>query len=407
MGNPLRFIFTKYALREGWDCPNIFQICTLKHSSNEITKKQEIGRGIRLCVDQEGNRIDNNTGEFDINNLTVIANESYDSFVQGLQSEYDKDCSDKNKGRNKKDKIHNARDKIRVKVDKDNKEKFRDLWELMKHKYIYKIKFDNRKLVKEITKEITKTRDISKKTLYKVINGYQSDELSNKINFQSHKFYETSDIKGTTTYDLIKEIANKSNLTRKTIYEILKNICNNRIKEFAINPQSFIKSICEIINKIKIKSTKENIFYKKTKCKYKFSIFKAENIYRNDNIKGFKKSLQNYIQLDSDIEKKFAEDLSNSNYITVYTKLPKKFKIPTPIGNYTPDWAIVFEDDSKKQIYFVVETKGTTDLIELRQSENDKIEYAQKLFELIKKENKNKEIKYKICNNFRSFFNSI
>ena len=128
MENPLRFIFTKYALREGWDCPNIFQICTLKHSSDEITKKQEIGRGTRLCVDQKGNRIDKDTNEFDVNTLTVIANESYNSFVKGLLSEYNKDYSDKNKNKDKTtdNKPHNAKDKIKIEIYEDKKEKFKD-----------------------------------------------------------------------------------------------------------------------------------------------------------------------------------------------------------------------------------------------------------------------------------------
>lgn len=405
--NPLRFIFTKYALREGWDCPNIFQICTLKHSSDEITKRQEIGRGMRLCVDQKGNRIDNNTSKFDVNTLTVIANESYDSFIQGLQSEYDKDYSDKNKNQNTKDTIHDARDKIKIKIDKNKKEKFKDLWELIKPKYTYRIKLDNKKVVKEIAEEFKKAENMPEKTSYKVITGSQSDKSSNKINFQSNKSYATSDIQSTTTYDLIKEIGNQSNLTRKTTYEILKNIGGNFIKKFAINPQSFIKTLCDVINKIKIKFTKENISYKTTKLTHSFSIFKAENIYRNDNIQEFKKSLQNYIQLDSNIEKRFAEDLSNSKNITVYTKLPKKFKIPTPIGNYTPDWAIVFENDFKKQIYFVVETKGTTNPNQLRQNEKYKIDYAKQLFKFIKDTNKNKTIKYEICDSLRSIFDSM
>lgn len=399
--NPLRFIFTKFALREGWDCPNIFQICTLKHSSNDITRRQEIGRGLRLCVDQKGNRIDRNTSEFDINSLTVIANESYDSFVQGLQSEYDADCSDKNRDQNKKGTIHNARDKIKIKINKENKKKFEGLWELIKPKYIYKIKLDNRKLVKKVTEEIIKTKYIAQKTLYKLMKGCQSNESNNKINWQYCESYESSYNQNITKYDLIGKIGSASNLTRKTAYEILKNIGDNRIKEFAINPESFIKTLCEIINKNKIESTNENIFYKKTKHTYKFSIFETENIYKNDSIGESEKSLQNYIQLDSSIEKTFAEDLNNLKRVTVYAKLPKKFKIPTPIGNYTPDWAIVCEKHHETQIYFIIETKGTTNLNDLRQHESRKIEYAKKLFDFIK--NKNKEIRYDICDNAETF----
>lgn len=139
--DPLRFIFTKFALREGWDCPNIFQICTLKHSSNEISKRQEIGRGMRLCVDQQGNRIDSNTSDFDVNTLTVIANESYDSFVQSLQSEYKEDYSDKNKDQNKPT-IHNARNRIKVKIIHENKKKFLILWNKIKSRFTYKVQLD-------------------------------------------------------------------------------------------------------------------------------------------------------------------------------------------------------------------------------------------------------------------------
>lgn len=346
---------------------------------------------MRLCVDQQGNRIDSNTSDFDVNTLTVIANESYDSFVQSLQSEYKEDYSDKNKDQNKPT-IHNARNRIKVKIIHENKKKFLILWNKIKSRFTYKVQLDKDEMIEKINNEIQENSLSVNLQKYEITRGEWSGKEFKIQAIKSHTLEcEDADAK----CDIIKDIADNTNLTRKTIYDILMKLGDNKIKEIGKNPQEFISKVCDLITQTKKEICKKNIRYRKTKIDYKISIF--ESVHNSeDNLKEKSKSLQNYIQLDSKQEEEFAKGLDDSKSITVYAKLPIQFKIPTPIGNYTPDWAIV----CKNKTYFIIETKGTPTSGDRSNKENYKIDCARKLFGAYSED---KKIKFEVCTEIKEF----
>lgn len=497
---PTRFIFSHSALREGWDNPNVFQICTLKHSDSNTAKRQEVGRGLRLCVNQDGNRMDvQSCGEavHDINTLTVIASESYKTFVADLQSDiksvlYDRPTvatSEYFKGKYVKvddvptliddnaanaiefyliqngyvDMTRKVTDKYRQEVKngtvaelpdalkrmadgihsliqsvyddsilqdmftdghetkiKDNplnenfaKKEFQALWREINHKYAYTVEFDSDELIKKAIAHIDNKLFVSE-LQYTTTIGHQKSEMNEyevergasftgeKTRTQTLKHAEISQIK----YDLIGKVAEGTVLTRKTVSAILQGIRVDKLYMFKNNPEEFITKVIRLINEQKATMIVEHISYNTIEGEYDSTIFTAEK-----NTKSFdkavlaKKAIQDYVFIDGfakeSIEREFAKDLDIAEEVCVYAKLPRTFQIPTPVGNYSPDWAIAFYEGKVKHIFFVAETKGTMKSLELRPIEQAKISCAKKLFN----EMSTSKVKYHDVDSYQSLLN--
>ncbi len=475
---PTRFIFSHSALREGWDNPNVFQICTLKYSANDVQRHQEVGRGLRISVNQSGERMDTsvlNTRFHDVNKLTVIANESYDDFVRGLQSQINENLferaiqigesyfnnkfvkandSDERKSITKEQSRQiyfylvsnqyvdlNGRVTDNYKNDSENnslkplpetlqpfsnnihllvkrvydnsvgieiedgnaskvennalndnfyKEEFIELWNLINHKYAYTVNFDSEELIKNSISAIDRELNVTR-LIYTVATGEQKSEMS-KEDIEKSQSFKNAKTKSDTIqsfasesieYDLIGKIREKTQLTRKTVAEILKGIDQTKFMMFKINPEEFIKKVGNIINEQKSTMIVQHVTYNKTlEEPFDSTIFTQEKS-KAEFLKAYKaqKNVQDYVFEDSKGERKFAEELDNADEVIVYAKLPKGFYIPTPVGNYSPDWAISFDKDKVKHVYFIAETKGSLDNLQLRKIESAKIDCAAKLFE--------------------------
>ena len=483
---PTRFIFSHSALREGWDNPNVFQICTLKHSDSSTQKRQEVGRGLRLCVNRAGNRMDAEVlGDriHDINKLTVIASESYKGFVADLQADIKKVLYDRPtaatseyfKGKFVKvdgkptvidDKTANAiefylianryvdmdrkvTDKYRMdlemgtlaplpanlapmaegvhtlvqavfdesvlarmvedgkqtKIEKNDlnenfyKKEFQELWKRINHKYAYAVSFDSAELIQKSIKHIDSELFVSELT-YTVSKGEQTDEMDANA-LERGEAFKTAKTRTTTLkrgevsqikYDLVGKIAEGTVLTRKTVVEIIKGISPVKFAMYKANPEEFIAKVIRLINEQKATMIVEHISYDQIEGEYDSTIFTAEKTSTSID-KAFKatKHIQDYVFTDGyaekSVERRFAEDLDNAEEVCVYAKLPRGFHIPTPVGNYSPDWAIAFYEGTVKHIYFIAETKGTMESLSLKPIEKAKISCARKLFNEISTEN--------------------
>jgi type III restriction enzyme len=371
---PLRFIFSHSALREGWDNPNVFQICTLNETRSEIKKRQEIGRGLRLSVNQNGDRI------FDpnINKLTVIANERYDDFAKALQREIHEDCGVDFSGRTK-----NKNDKKKVSYRKgfEADPKFLQIWEKIKFQTKYSVNYDTEKLIVLAANAVSRMDETKKpairSTKKKVLitdSGVDGQLLSDSENDNYGIEFEIP--------EMLAYIQNKTELTRSTILEILKR--SNRLKEFLINPQLFMDNVVLKIREELHQMMIEGIKYEKIGGRiYEMTLFDDSDleIYIDQfthTVKDSSKTIyENYIPLDSGVETQFAKDCESSEQIEFYFKLPYWFEIKTPLGQYRPDWAVVFKGE--KKIYFVAETKSPGQ--ELRGSEKLKIACGMAHFE--------------------------
>lgn len=479
--NPVRFIFSHSALREGWDNPNVFQICTLKHGGSSPTqKRQEVGRGLRLCVNQNGERQDYDTlgsQVQQINQLTVIASDGYKNFVADLQKGISEDLYDRptkatadyfigktlhingsnitvsdKQGRDiyryliKNDYIddddritdtyrsdlangrlapvpkscadiangihaliqnifdehaldgmisNGHKTKIQENALNDNfyKKEFQTLWNYINHRYAYTVEFDSDELIRKAIAYID-TKMFVAKLQYTVTVGQQqqdisSDSLKNGTGFiaDKSKTYtleraESSAVK----YDLVGKIAEGTKLTRRSAAKILAGIKPYTFAMFKNNPEEFITKAIRLINEQKATMIVEQITYNQTDRTYDSSIFTAEK--NTDFAKAYhaKKNVQDYVFADGyakdgqSIERKFAESMDLADEVCVYAKLPKGFSIPTPVGNYSPDWAIAFHKGTVKHIYFIAETKGTMETLNLKPIEKAKIDCAKKLF---------------------------
>ncbi len=494
---PTRFIFSHSALREGWDNPNVFQICTLKHSDSQTAKRQEVGRGLRLCVNQAGNRMDAETcGDtvHDINMLTVIASESYKDFVTDLQADiktvlYDRPTtasSEYFKGKFVKvdgvptlidseqanaiefyliangyvDMKRKITDKYRADVQmntvaplpeelqhmtegiqtliqsvyddsmiekmitdghetkvKENplnenfaKKEFQALWKQINHKYAYTVEFDSEELITKAIAHIDERLFVSE-LQYTTSVGRQKAEMNEheigrgdsfgsvKTRTQTLKHAETSQIK----YDLIGKIAEGTVLTRKTVARILQGIRLDKFYMFRNNPEEFISKVIKLIKEQKANMVVEHIYYDQIEGEYKEDIFTADKSSQSFD-KAFRasKAIQDYVFTDGtaedSIEKKFATSLEEAEEVCVYAKLPKGFHIPTPMGNYSPDWAIAFNEGTVKHIFFIAETKGTMESLNLRPIEQAKIRCAKKLFNEISTES----VRYEAVNDYQN-----
>ncbi|MBE6312713.1 MAG: DEAD/DEAH box helicase [Bacteroidales bacterium] len=371
MNNPLRFIFSHTALREGWDNPNVFQICTLNETKSEIKKRQEIGRGLRLPVNQEGLRCyDRN-----VNRLTVVANESYNDFAKALQNEMQDDCGVDFGGR-----IKPKRDRVTVKYKKgfEADPLFLAIWEKLKTKTTYRVNYDTATLIEKASKAIKQLPKIAAPAIRSVKTEVVIAKEGISTNYKGDKL--SSHISDYIIPDILSYIQNRTELTRSTILQILEK--SGRLDDVAINPQLFMDIVVDAIRRILQDLMIDGIEYHKIgDTEYEMRLFEEQEleIYLNDftfKVSDVDKTIYDeYVPLDSSVENKFAQDCETSDQIKYYFKLPNWFKIPTPIGSYNPDWAVIFEDDTK--VYFVAETKDTgtptVDLGKLHPSERQKI----------------------------------
>lgn len=376
---PVQFIFSHSALREGWDNPNVFNICTLNQTYSDMKKRQEIGRGMRLPVDRNGDRI---TDEEHV--LTVIANESYEDYVSKLQQEYVDEYGDEYTSIRPAD----ARKRKTLKLEKEyhiNPE-FKEMWKRIAQKTRYAVDIDTDKLVDECIKEIDKIEEKKMKIKIEKVTlsikkgkgvvtrfvGEGSKELEAKI----------------TIPNVLERIADDTNLTRKTVLKIL---CKTRKLNLIFrNPQEFISSCTVIIKEKLVDLLVNGIKYLKVEDWYRMELFKDIETYNNMIIPA-SKTIYDGVVLDSDTERKFAEELDKRKDVRLFIKLPRWFVVETPIGTYNPDWAVVMDDsdqfgEAKEKLYFVTETKGTTDINNLRPSEKRKICCAESHFKSISTE---------------------
>lgn len=386
LDEPVRFIFSHSALKEGWDNPNVFQICTLNETTSTIKKRQEIGRGLRLPVDQKGERIYDEK----VNILTVIPNESYEQFANSLQQEYVDDCGVKFEKSLVKD-SRNERT-VTYRFDAFTDPLFLQIWQRIRQKTKYCVEFDSDELIKLAGQALNKMPVIAKpkieikkaRLIQNSESGVQAEEIYSDYQYLDKKI---------AIPDILKTLQNKTGLTRQTLVEILKQ--SGRIDEVKNNPQRFIEVVAEIINHQLQSLMVEGIEYKQLNDMYEQSLFETYQIFANEytfDINKMEKTIYNgVLDLDSKTEHQFATDCENyDEQVVFYFKLPKKFKIPTPIGNYNPDWAVIVRKGGE-QVYFIAETKNTNSksvqdgvlLNELRQKEQFKIACSKKYFEFI------------------------
>jgi type III restriction enzyme len=469
---PTRFIFSHSALREGWDNPNVFQICTLKHSDNTTAKRQEVGRGLRLCVNINGERQDIDAcGEsyvHGINVLTVVASESYAGFVAELQSEIKSDLYERptkasvdyfanktffldgvprtitqteaqeifvylrsNGYITKQGEVTDAyrndaasgsiapldeelaplaenihklvqaifdpsilkeiagnghETKVKDNPLNENWKDFKELWERINKKYAYTVEFDSAELIEKSVVAINSELRVARLS-YTLTKG---EQIGTDFNVEHTETKKLNRAQGSfAEYDLIGKIAEGTTLTRRTVTAILSGIKREKLWLFRENPEEFITKVAGIINRQKASVVVEHITYTPSAEEpYSQDIFNMSRA-SDEYAKAFKAkhAIQDYVFTDGtavdSVERKFVQDLDVADEVIVYAKLPRGprgFYIPTPVGNYSPDWAISFKKGSVKHIFFIAETKGTMDSLELRPIEQAKITCAKKLF---------------------------
>lgn len=369
INNPLRFIFSHTALREGWDNPNVFQICTLNETKSEMKKRQEIGRGLRLAVNQDGTRIYDKS----INRLTVVANEAYNDFAKALQNELKADC-----GVDFGNRIKPKRNRIAVTYRKgfEADPLFLAIWEKLKTRTTYRVKYDTEELIKNAGRAIGNLPKMERPSVRSIKNEvvitgagmtaqYKGDWIST-----CHSDHVIPDALG--------YIQRHTDLTRSTIMRIITE--SGRMDDLAVNPQLFMDSVIASIKRELHEMMIDGIEYRRMgDCTYEMRLFEDWETYKGEYTfevsKKDKTIYDDFIPLDSAVENKFAQDCESSDQVKFYFKLPGWFNIPTPIGSYNPDWAVVFKDD--RRIYFVAETKDTgtptVDISKLRPEEQAKI----------------------------------
>ncbi|MBU1570277.1 MAG: DEAD/DEAH box helicase, partial [Proteobacteria bacterium] len=377
INEPLRFIFSHSALREGWDNPNVFQICTLNETRSEMKKRQEIGRGLRLCVDQSGMRL----WDKNINRLTVIANESYEDFAKRLQTEIEDECGVNFEGR-----IKNKRDRVKIRFRKgfELDPKFLELWDKIRQRTAYRVKYDTAELVKISARKIKAMPEVQKP----VIRAVRAEIMMGKNGVVAGVSGETfagdayplpkMEIPDVTGY-----IQSKTELTRATILEILRK--SGRLSDIMVNPQLFLDLAVNEIRSVLHDLMIDGIKYEKIAgLDYAMLLFSDRDVetYKNNlyEISKTGKTISDHIIIDSmsEVEKKFAGDCERNDNVEFFIKLPDWFTIQTPVGEYNPDWALIYKNESR--IYFVAETKSTTDLNKLRPQEKMKIKCGEAHF---------------------------
>ena len=377
---PTCFIFSHSALREGWDSPNVFQICTLNQTTSEMKKRQEIGRGVRLAVDQSGNRV----RDAKVNVLTVIANESYASYVEGYQSEMREEYGDQ-----ESPPLMDKRKRGKAKLQKAYmlKPEFKKLWERIKHKTRYAVNIDTNQLISEVIQELDEAEIRPPRiTVTKAQVHVDDDHVFSAIQMSGAK--TVIDLAGRyplpnlvdAMMHLLENTTPPMRLTRKTLLEIFMRTQNQQ--PALNNPHEFASVAVRIIKEKLTDQLVDGIKYEKIDDCYEMCQFETSIRSWEDNLIPAKRSLYDPLIYDSKVEKKFVEGLEKRGDVKLYVKLPAFFKVPTPIGTYNPDWAIVVEDPDYEdpRLYLVRETKGTTNLDDLRPDEKRKINCGKKHF---------------------------
>lgn len=495
--SPIRFIFSHSALREGWDNPNVFQICTLKQSSSDVRKRQEVGRGLRLCVNQDGERMDTNVLGNDVHNvnvLTVIASESYDSFAKGLQNEIaeavadrpkavtaelfigkvikddkgneqvvdgdtgraihfdlivngyidkkgvltDKYYEDKANGELKVaeevadfaasvieiiDSIYDSRamqpenarsNNVELEVDESKlaMPEFKALWAKINSKSVYVVDFDTDELIRKSIDSLDRKLRVSK-IYFKVETGAMEqikskEELVSGASFvkeESASYGNVVAASSNVKYDLIGKLVDETGLTRKAVIQILQGIQPATFNQFKNNPEEFIIKAAALINDEKATAIIEHITYDVMDDKYGTDVFTDPTIKGRLGVNAMKakKHLYDHIVYDSSNEQAFATELDTNTNVAVYVKLPDGFYISTPVGHYNPDWAIAFYEGTVKHIYFVAETKGSMNSMQLRLIEESKIHCAREHFKAIS----NGEVVYDVVDSYKTLLDMV
>ena len=486
---PVRFIFSHSALREGWDNPNVFVMGMLKKSDNTVSRRQEIGRGLRLAVDQHGERMDNPVTVHDINELTVVTDESYTDFVTGLQQEISESLAArprkaspeffvgktiqtpsgesvieeavaralykylvKNDYVNDDDTISDAykqakedgtlaaptsevlapvidfvcplidalyldlpvptddRRPKKIPLNEANfaRREFQALWGRINHRAVYQVEFDSAELIRKAIAHLDKHLNVAAMQ-YIVQAGEQReqlevDDLTSGSGFTvrtTRTHTETASAHSQVKYDLLGEITEKTQLTRRTTAAILSGVAPDTFAKFRLNPEQFIAEAARLINEQKATVIVEHLVYDALEDRFDSAIF-TENQTAQDFSKAgakLKKHVYDYVVTDSKIEREFVTELDTSDEVAVYAKLPRGFFIPTPVGDYNPDWAIAFTEGSVKHVYFVAETKGSLSTLQLKGVEDAKIECARKFFASLSEKNSN-DITYDVVTDY-------
>jgi type III restriction enzyme len=494
---PVRFIFSHSALREGWDNPNVFVMCMLKHSDNTISRRQEVGRGLRIAVNQHGDRMDHPMTVHDINVLTVVTSESYTDFVGNLQRELSAALGSrprkateeyfvgkriqsgetvhtitsgearaieryliKQSYTDSQDHItasyHEAKrtgtlaplppdlaphseavfalidsvysdaalphiiDERKPKRNPLNanfhKREFRELWQRINHKAVYSVDFDSAELISKCVRVINTKLTVTP-LQYVVTEGQQQDSLTYEQATTGAGFAvrETRMLKETQSafshvrYDLIGKIADGAQLTRRTVVAILQQLEAGIFAQYRQNPEQFIAEVCRLINEQKASVIVEHLRYNPIDETHDIDIFTANQV-RQENIhvsQRLNRHIYDYVATDSSIEERFAQELDSSDEVVVYAKLPNGFFIPTPIGDYNPDWAISFREGAVKHVYFVAETKGSMSSLQLRLIEDMKIACAKKFFAGLESIETGKHVKYDVVNTFEKLIELV
>ena len=492
LNEPVRFIFSHSALREGWDNPNVFVICALKHSDNTISRRQEVGRGLRLSVNQNGDRMDHPATVHDVNVLTVVASESYKDFVAALQKDISESLSArprvadeafftgkvlktgagdvevtpqlakqiykyllKHDYTDDADRItsayHEAKkdgalaalppelaphaeqvfklidsvfsesqlpeigDDRKPKKNPLNanfeKQEFKELWNRINRKAAYSVNFDSGELVQKAVKELDASLRVTP-LQYTIQHGEQAAAVT----YDGIKAGNAFELKVTETetnrvsihsgvkYDLIGKLAEGTQLTRRTVTEILKGLNTAVFAQFKTNPESFIAEAIRLINEQKATVIIEHLAYDPVEDKFDLEIFTTGQTKQDfsNAVKTPKHHIYDFVLPDSGSkpERDFAEALESSAEVVVYAKLPRGFLIPTPVGDYNPDWAISFKEGAVKHIYFVAETKGSMSSMDLREIEKTKINCARKFFDEMNRRFAPENVKYDVVDSF-------
>ena len=493
---PVRFIFSHSALREGWDNPNVFTLGMLKRSDSTVSRRQEIGRGLRLAVDQRGKRTDHEDTVHDINELTVVTDESYTDFVKGLQQEiaeslparlreatpkffagntlqpsdgsgdqvtitldqanqlqhwltmnefidYENHLTQKWRNRAPSDmpmmpagldkfknqvealidllrgfpQPTNGRKPKRIPLNEENfnRKEFQELWRRINHKAVYRVEFDSAELIDKCIRAIDTHLRVAA-TQYVVQTGEQRADLEASDLAEGTGFEVGSTITNTETaaassqveYDLLGEIAEKTQLTRRTVSTVLRCVEADTFAKYRQSPEQFIAEAARLINEQKATAIVEHLIYDTLVKRHDTAIF-TENQTRQDFAKAsskLQKHIYDYVVTDSDVERDFVTELDTSNEVVVYAKLPRGFFIPTPVGNYNPDWAIAFQEGTVKHVYFVAETKGSLSSMQLTGAEVAKIECARKFFTSLNAENVH-AVKYDVVTDYSQLMSLV
>lgn len=408
----IRFIFSHSALKEGWDNPNVFQICTLNETKSTIKKRQEIGRGLRLCVNQNGER----QYDANLNILTVMANESYDEFASKLQKEYEEDGI-QFYGTIP---IHNKRERREATINKEVflSTEFKELWDSIKWKATYRVDFSTDELLRRCRKQMALEMRIPSPKIIQT-----RADISVGTGGVSTKVVADRAVSSCGSSNLLPDIVtylqNETNLTRRTIVELLTGTrqnadgtwsafddYGNRLKDFQKNPQVFMERTAKILRSVMKSLIVDGIKYQRIGDNeyYSQELFESEELkgYLESNMMESRKGVYNYVVYDSDNERKFAAAFEDNEDVLLYAKLPDWFKISTPLGSYNPDWAVIVNKNGEKKLFFVLESKGNIDADALRPTEREKIQCGMEHFAAL-----GDEAKFMPVDDFSKFMRSI